>query len=86
MTNTGRYVELGETVSVSAHNVLKGRDDVEETTAVGEAADWLADLLGAGPVPAAEVFSAAKKAGISVASIRRAGHGRHQVRAMGAPG
>ena len=63
-----------EIVLISADDAL-GRDDDQgdhESTLAGDAAEWLSDVLSAGPVPSNDVKKHAKEAGYSWATIRRA--------------
>lgn len=63
-----------ESVLISADDAL-GRDDDQgnhESTLAGDAAEWLSDVLSAGPVPSDDVKKHAKEAGYSWATIRRA--------------
>lgn len=63
-----------EIVLISADDAL-GRDDDKddhESTLAGDAAEWLSDVLAAGPVPSEDVKKHAKEAGYSWTTIRRA--------------
>lgn len=63
-----------EIVLISADDAL-GRDDDQddhESTLAGDAAEWLSEVLSAGPVPSDDVKKHAKEAGYSWATIRRA--------------
>jgi hypothetical protein len=61
---------LGET-DVAATDLLSAPRD-EDTSALGEARNFLTDLLQDGPVPYAEVEAAAEQAGITMRTVKRA--------------
>jgi hypothetical protein len=61
---------LGET-DVAATDLLSAPAD-EDSSALGEARNFLVDLLQDGPVPFAEVEAAAEQAGITMRTVKRA--------------
>lgn len=61
---------LGET-DVAATDLLSAPRD-EDSSALGEARNFLEDLLQDGPVPYAEVEAAAEQAGITMRTVKRA--------------
>jgi putative DNA primase/helicase len=61
-----------ETVAMIADDVLNGGDDEPGKTATEEAAEWLRDLLAAGPIKPAEVIAKARDAGYSESTVQRA--------------
>ncbi len=70
-TSAGRVVHLGEAPAITSRNALQTADR-EDRTAVDEASEWLADLLGVEPLPAAQVKTEASRAGLSWSTVRRA--------------
>lgn len=69
-TSAGRVVHLGEAPAVTARNALQTADS-KGRSARTEAAEWLADLLGTGPIPSTTVKAEADRAGLSWATVRR---------------
>lgn len=69
--SAGCVVHLGEAPAVTARNALQV-SDTEDRTARDEAREWLTDLLGVEPLPAAQVKALAAKAGLSWSTVRRA--------------
>ena len=61
---------LGET-DVAATDLLSAPRD-EDSSALGEARNFLVDLVQDGPVPYAEVEAAAEQAGINMRTVKRA--------------
>ena len=62
-----------ERVDVSADDALgRPEEHDHETTLAADAEEWLRDVLSLGPVLTKDVHSAAKAAGYSIATIRRA--------------
>lgn len=69
-----RVVWEEERISISADEAL-GRDDEKddhESTLADDAAEWLREVLSAGPVPANDIKAHAREAGYSLATLRRA--------------
>ena len=62
----------GETVAMIADDALNASDDGAGKTAVEQAAEWLRDLLTAGPIKPAEVIAQAGDAGYSESTVQRA--------------
>lgn len=73
--------------SITAEELLAPYHDDEERSAIDEATDFLQDILAEGPKPAQEVIKAAKQAGITEITLRRAkkaaGVGAHRQNAEG---
>jgi hypothetical protein len=72
--DVSRVVWEKECISISADEAL-GRNDDEpdhESTLAGDAAEWLIEVLSAGPMPSIDVKKHAKEAGYSDSTIRRA--------------
>ncbi|MDO8398911.1 MAG: AAA family ATPase [Bradyrhizobium sp.] len=70
---TSRIMYESEPVTISADKALAALQGGESArSAKDEASDFLEDLLAVGPVPAKEVQSAAREAGISTKSLRTA--------------
>jgi putative DNA primase/helicase len=69
---TSRVAWEGGSVTVTANEVLAPAQVAEDRSAVEEAADFLVELLGDGPVSSRQVEADAKGAGHSWAAIRRA--------------
>jgi len=60
-------------VEVSADDALNNVEETEEdTTALGEAKEWILAQLESGAVPSEEMLSKAKKDGIAIKTLRRA--------------
>lgn len=57
---------------LTARDLLEDDRSAEERTALGEAKDFLVELLADGPVASKEVLSGAKAAGVSEKTLRRA--------------
>ncbi len=72
--NFASYVVWGASLEGTAREMLATADmaDDEEGDALSEAKDFLADLLKYGQVATTEIQAAAKKAGLSWATVRRA--------------
>jgi hypothetical protein len=63
-----------EPITITADDALGRNDegDDHESTLADDAAEWLRDILSAGPVPSEEIKKFARSAGYSWATIRRA--------------
>ena len=73
---TGQRIIWGESISGTArellHEVEKDSDDGDDDSALGEAKNFLADLLAAGPVPTKAVKTEATAAGLAWKTTRNA--------------
>ena len=67
----GRFLWAGES-SLTAMDLLAAEAPAQEVSAVGEAEKFLVDLLAVEPLPANDVFAAAKQAGIAETTLKRA--------------
>jgi hypothetical protein len=67
----GRFLWIGET-SLTANDLLAAEAPSQEVSAVEEAEKFLVDFLAAEPLPANEIFAAAKQAGIAERTLKRA--------------
>ncbi len=67
----GRFRWLGQ-VSATAEDLAAEPDDRDTRGALTEAMDFLREALGKGPLPSADLEEAAKEAGISERTLRRA--------------
>jgi hypothetical protein len=69
---TSRIVWESEPVTMTADEAIQAEAPSKGASAVDEAADWLREVLSAGPVGADEVISMAKQEQISERTLRRA--------------
>lgn len=68
---TAQVALLGEEHGIHADDILTTGDN-EQRTKVDHAADWLADVLGAGPLPKSDVLALARAEGITDRTLERA--------------
>ncbi|MGI8753482.1 MAG: AAA family ATPase [Acidimicrobiales bacterium] len=71
-TTEAGYVTSVARSDVATETLTAGPESGEERTAQGEAVDWLRDHLYGGERPAGDILPAAKKAGHSERTLRRA--------------
>lgn len=72
LIETSRVMWEAEAVTVTANEAMIPQGDPDEQSATDEAQGWLRELLGAGPMKAAEVQKEARQAGIGDKPLRRA--------------
>ena len=70
--DTAARIEWGEATSHTAAMLMAQPTTGEEQSALGEAVEFLRELLGEGPVPVRDVKREARAAGISEITLRRA--------------
>src|ERR1035437_7991874 len=64
--------EIGNAIALSAEDALGNTETPGERSERGQAAAWLADLLGAGPVKVVDIRDDAKGAGFAWRTVERA--------------
>ncbi len=81
------FVAWGKASEHTAATLLASSgDDGEKRSAVADAADFLRDVLAAGPVPTEAVKQQSRDAGIAWATVRRAKEGLVKPKKPGGPG
>lgn len=72
LIETSRILWHAEPVAANADQAFQSHTDIEEKTAVSEAAEFLKDILKFGPVTVFEIEASARKAGVLTHNLRRA--------------